>query len=220
LPQATGNFYNFSNVRYAAPPLGDLRFAAPQAPAENRSAVQTGSDGRVCPQANPAWEAIAAQFIPEYLLGQPINITTTGSSSQTTVQLDPRTNEDCLFLDVVVPKSILDQAGKDGCKGAPVLGESSDFSGSSKCLRLTCNSLDIRRRVHRGRQIRHERRIPGRPNTPQQRQYNLRIFKLSSGRFWMALRPYIPSKRNSERGLARPMVRIAMGSETHFEIRR
>ncbi|KAH0267037.1 hypothetical protein KCU71_g19646, partial [Aureobasidium melanogenum] len=29
----TGGYYNFSNIRYAAPPVGDLRFAAPQAPA-------------------------------------------------------------------------------------------------------------------------------------------------------------------------------------------
>jgi carboxylesterase type B len=38
--------------------------------------------------------------------------------------LDPRTTEDCLFLDVVVPKSTFDQAsngtGEKG-KGAPVL---------------------------------------------------------------------------------------------------
>jgi hypothetical protein len=44
--KATGNFYNFSNIRYAAPPVGKLRFAAPQAPAENRSSVNTGSTSR------------------------------------------------------------------------------------------------------------------------------------------------------------------------------
>ncbi|EAT78135.1 hypothetical protein SNOG_14595 [Parastagonospora nodorum SN15] len=43
---STGNFYNFSNIRYAAPPVGNLRFAPPQAPAENRSAVNTGSTYR------------------------------------------------------------------------------------------------------------------------------------------------------------------------------
>lgn len=35
--------------------------------------------------------------------------------------VDPRTNEDCLFMDVVVPKAIFDNANKTGSKGAPVL---------------------------------------------------------------------------------------------------
>lgn len=58
---STGGFYNFSNIRYAAPPVGDLRFRAPQAPARNRGEIQTGSPDRICAQANPAWELIAAQ---------------------------------------------------------------------------------------------------------------------------------------------------------------
>ena len=33
--------------------------------------------------------------------------------------VDPRTTEDCLFLDVVVPKTIYDSAGSD--QGAPVM---------------------------------------------------------------------------------------------------
>jgi len=37
--QSTGNFYNFPNIRYAASPIGDLRFAPPQAPTENRSSI-------------------------------------------------------------------------------------------------------------------------------------------------------------------------------------
>ena len=58
---STGGFYNFSNVRYAAPPTGDLRFRPPQPPAQNRGEVQTGDVGRICAQASPAWELIAAQ---------------------------------------------------------------------------------------------------------------------------------------------------------------
>ncbi|KAI5249165.1 carboxylesterase family protein-like protein [Aureobasidium subglaciale] len=105
---ATGGYYSFSNIRYAAPPVGDLRFAAPQAPAVNRSQVQTGSDSRTCPQASPAWEAIAAQFIPAYLFGKTnftmsdFNLTTSSSAAAA----DPSENEDCLFLDVVVPEAI------------------------------------------------------------------------------------------------------------------
>jgi hypothetical protein len=42
IKQDTGRFYNFSNIRYAAPPV---RFAAPQIPETNRSSVQTGEVG-------------------------------------------------------------------------------------------------------------------------------------------------------------------------------
>lgn len=89
----------------------------------NRSTVNTGSVGRVCPQANPAWELLAAQFLQEYLKGLPININTSvlSGGSNTTIQLDPRTTEDCLFLDVLVPKPILDNVY--GRPGAPVLGK-------------------------------------------------------------------------------------------------
>ena len=46
LVQDTGRFYNFSNIRYAAPPVGELRFAPPEAPAENRSIINNGTIGR------------------------------------------------------------------------------------------------------------------------------------------------------------------------------
>lgn len=36
--------------------------------------------------------------------------------------IDPRTNEDCLFLDIIVPRKVFEKAGSK--KGAPVLGES------------------------------------------------------------------------------------------------
>ncbi|KAG9961871.1 carboxylesterase family protein-like protein, partial [Aureobasidium melanogenum] len=109
----TGGYYNFSNIRYAAPPVGDLRFAAPQAPAVNRSEVQTGSVNRICPQANPAWDAIAAQWIPEYLLDNKtsfsmsdFNLSTSNSNSSAATVTDPSETEDCLFLDVMVPEAI------------------------------------------------------------------------------------------------------------------
>ncbi|KAF2175594.1 alpha/beta-hydrolase [Zopfia rhizophila CBS 207.26] len=120
----TGGFYNFSNIRYAAPPVGDLRFAAPQAPAENRSTVNTGDSGRICPQAGPLWSRIATQFLVNLVLGFPTNSSTPfvppGSNDSTPLPpQDPRTSEDCLFLDVFVPERIFSARGK-GC-GAPVL---------------------------------------------------------------------------------------------------
>ncbi|PLB34954.1 alpha/beta-hydrolase [Aspergillus candidus] len=111
--------YNFSNIRYAAPPVGDLRFRAPEPPVSNRSAVQTGAEGRVCPQARPIWSTkIQMPFLQSLLSGQPFNQSTNISSyPYTPAPLDPRTTEDCLFLDVVVPKRVFDR----GAGSAPVI---------------------------------------------------------------------------------------------------
>lgn len=124
--QSTGNYYNFSNIRYAAPPVGEYRWQPPQPPANgSRSAVETGMVGRICPQASPAWELIAAKFLPAFLTGQNFSLSdaissiNSSSTSQTPAQ-DPRTTEDCLFLDVLVPEKIFESAGKND-SGAPVL---------------------------------------------------------------------------------------------------
>ena len=83
--------------------------------------------GRICPQANPAWELIATVFDPDYLEGKPFNLSTTvaglASKSGSLPSLDPRTTEDCLFLDVVVPQKILKSASSSPnlTSGAPVL---------------------------------------------------------------------------------------------------
>lgn len=91
--------------------------------------VNNGSVGRICPQANPGWELIAAQFIPSYLAGIPFNASSLGSPSSNSSSapklppLDPRTTEDCLFLDVVVPQAIFRNACNttNNTSGAPVL---------------------------------------------------------------------------------------------------
>lgn len=83
--------------------------------------------GRICPQASPAWELIAAVFDPDYLEGKPFNLSATvaglASASGSAPSQDPRTTEDCLFLDVVVPQNILKSASniKNLTSGAPVL---------------------------------------------------------------------------------------------------
>lgn len=125
--QSTGSFYNFSNIRYAQPPVGDLRFRAPVPPQGRNTTVDNGSVGRICPQANSAWELIAAVFDPDYLEGKPFNLSATeaslASKSSPPPSLDPRTTEDCLFLDVVVPQNILVSASNslNLTSGAPVL---------------------------------------------------------------------------------------------------
>lgn len=81
-------YYNFSNIRYAAPPVADLRFLAPKDPIDNRSAgVQDGKYGKICPQAYTPWQ----------------------NSALVTAPPGEHESEDCLFLDVVVPKGVWDQ---------------------------------------------------------------------------------------------------------------
>lgn len=78
-------YYNFSNIRYAAPPTGSLRFQLPQDPVNNRSAgVQNGSYGKMCPQAYTPWQ----------------------NSAFVTAPPGEAESEDCLFLDVVVPEQV------------------------------------------------------------------------------------------------------------------
>ena len=123
-----GDFYNFSNIRYAEPPVGNLRFAAPVSPKQDRT-VQRGQEDRICPQAEPAWTDSASRFINAFLTGGASALNSSQASNETTLaasQLDPpdpRESEDCLFLDVVVPRAIFDRRmrGDGGGDGAPVL---------------------------------------------------------------------------------------------------
>lgn len=124
MPQETGRFYNFSNIRYAQAPVGDLRFAPPVAPIENRTVIRNGDVGRICPQASPAWSPLSATFLTNIILGEEDNVTTPyvppgASANMTAPEPGPLESEDCLFLDVFVPEQILQQAGSG--YGAPVL---------------------------------------------------------------------------------------------------
>lgn len=81
---SNADVYTFKNIRFAAPPVGNLRFQLPQPPLQQHG-VQDGSYGNVCFQA-----ALAGL---------------TGSSSGSLGSLISAGNqsEDCLFLDVYVP---------------------------------------------------------------------------------------------------------------------
>ena len=81
-------------------------------PEVNRTHVQNGSVGHICPQAFPLW---AADAEPAFLLSVFYNTTFTESTNISSYpyvpeKSDPRTSEDCLFLDVVVPQKIFDRA--------------------------------------------------------------------------------------------------------------
>ncbi|KAF4829002.1 Carboxylesterase patB [Colletotrichum tropicale] len=124
--QHSGGFYNFSNIRYAAPPVHNLRFRAPEPPATNPTVVETGASGRVCPQSSPAWLSEAIAFVTNVTQGLAFNSSAfreqqSANASTTPVrQPDPRTNEDCLVLDVVVPKSAFEQHRPTNISGSGV----------------------------------------------------------------------------------------------------
>lgn len=70
-----------SRIRYAAPPLGKLRFAAPQAPAKNKTSVIVANKyPPICPQTGGSIEVPAAYGFTSAL-----------------------GDEDCLFLNVFAP---------------------------------------------------------------------------------------------------------------------
>ena len=89
--------------------------------------MTNGSVGRICPQANPAWELIAVTFDTDYLTGKPYDpsASSTSPAQMTLPPQDPRTTEDCLFLDVVVPEQIFSNSSNStnttASGGAPVL---------------------------------------------------------------------------------------------------
>ena len=144
--QESDDYYSFTNIRYAAPPTGNLRFAKPVKPQVDRSAIQDGSTSRICPQAAPAWGLVAQQFVPLYLqdpLGFNVSdLNVAGGDIDdgeppVAPTPDPRETEDCLFLDVYVPASILESQyrryGGRG-KGAKVIVwiHGGGFVGGSK----------------------------------------------------------------------------------------
>ncbi|EHK21879.1 uncharacterized protein TRIVIDRAFT_151632 [Trichoderma virens Gv29-8] len=96
----TGQYYNFSNIRYARAPTGELRFAPPQPPLKNRTAVQRGDRAISCPQAYAIWYRCGLE-----MLSHQINDPSQCNSS-ILPPAEPSEQEDCLFLDVMVPKSV------------------------------------------------------------------------------------------------------------------
>lgn len=102
-----------------------MRWKLPVAPEKNRTHVQTGDVGRVCPNALPLWGLLQTQWLPDYWNHTAFHISTNISSyPYNPLPADGRTTEDCLFLDVLVPKRIFDQNNKKGSEHeqlAPVL---------------------------------------------------------------------------------------------------
>uniref|UniRef100_A0A0B7KKN8 Carboxylic ester hydrolase n=1 Tax=Bionectria ochroleuca TaxID=29856 RepID=A0A0B7KKN8_BIOOC len=118
--------YKFQNIRYARAPTTNLRFRAPQAPLKNRTAVQTGAQTAICPQGQPVWQAKTMAAIGKY--SNPANNFTLEGWVETIEggmvppgNINQNATEDCLLLDVHVPRKVLKAARGQDKEGVPVL---------------------------------------------------------------------------------------------------
>ncbi len=112
--------YTFKNIRFAAPPVGDLRWAKPAAP-ETETEVQDGSYGPICIQAplkGPQLTGSGAsspigEAANQFLAGIPVpyfDNASEGMSDFVSRTRQRNTDEcvDCLFLDVYVPAAAVE----------------------------------------------------------------------------------------------------------------
>ncbi|KAF6759864.1 Alpha/Beta hydrolase protein [Ephemerocybe angulata] len=102
-PTAQGNI-DFLGIRYAAPPTGDLRFRAPQAPEAVDGIQLADKQPNICPQA---WFGLS----PSSPWRTSANKTTSSSLAKRGFEVPPP-SEDCLFLNVAVPGSELKESSK------------------------------------------------------------------------------------------------------------
>lgn len=122
--QESANYFNFSNIRYASPPLGSLRFAAPVPPTGRSRSIDDGSIARICPQAYPLGAFVNNIYNSYYSQTGQTSLegfanATIGFDYPRNTPQDPRATEDCLFLDVMVPRGVFE--GRTGAvkgKGA------------------------------------------------------------------------------------------------------
>lgn len=105
-------------MRYGAPPVGNLRFRAPTTPKSNGQVLNNGSKAVICIQAPAPWLANISEWITNGTAAFNISAGYTPPNIISLPPADPTSSEDCLFLDVMVPKPIFD-AAYDGGK-APV----------------------------------------------------------------------------------------------------
>ncbi|MCJ1466308.1 hypothetical protein MMC07_004927 [Pseudocyphellaria aurata] len=91
------DFFTFSNVRFGRATNGSMRFKAPAYPAhiDNPLAVQDSTYGPICPQTNSTRPCVPDG---DGTIGGPI----------VAPLPDSRESEDCLFLDIYVPRSALE----------------------------------------------------------------------------------------------------------------
>ena len=93
----------------------------------NRTVINDGQDGRICPQGVVSWAQERMLFLEAYLNGNGslsnfTNVPPPGiePNAKPPKPTDPRTNEDCLFLNVIVPESVYSNNVSQS-KKAPVM---------------------------------------------------------------------------------------------------
>ncbi|PHH60241.1 hypothetical protein CDD81_1941 [Ophiocordyceps australis] len=104
--QQSTKLYSFTNIRFAEPPIGKHRFQPPVAASTVNRSLNDGSHGFTCPQVLPDWS-----------IEQAANATHTSPEAVRKALGDAAgQSEDCLFLDVIVPKTLFEGESK-----APVM---------------------------------------------------------------------------------------------------
>jgi len=99
--KAAGSFYTFKNIPYAEPPLGDRRFKAPVPKTTINRTIDGGSNTRICYQATGSFYQYSLPLVQAYAAGCGNVSEASLGSSETLTQ-----SEDCLLLDVHVPKGV------------------------------------------------------------------------------------------------------------------
>ncbi len=114
LCQATGAYYSFKNIPYAEPPLGELRFRAPIPLLSTNRTLNDGTAPRACIQGSAPWFQYSIPLVIQTLIQGGLSGPTGPGSGPVLGQ-----SEDCLVLDVSVPKTVYD-AQAAGTLSSPV----------------------------------------------------------------------------------------------------
>ncbi|KAJ2997957.1 hypothetical protein NUW58_g488 [Xylaria curta] len=119
----SGGYYVFSNIPYAEPPVGPLRFAQPVPRATVNRTIDDGTNTRICPQANPAWIGISISYVFQVIGARSGQNTSEGNGSIPAPSPYPQLpqSEDCLLLDINVPQTVFKFGVIDESKKLPVL---------------------------------------------------------------------------------------------------